>query len=74
VKVPLIALAAEMTRGVGMPSNFAEDRKFYLTTPKAERRRILAEAEVALETARQWAVRVRRVADRLAEAEKEVPK
>jgi uncharacterized protein YaiI (UPF0178 family) len=64
----LIALAAEMARGTGMPSNFAEDRKFYLTTPKAERRRILAEAERALETARVWAIRVRRVADRMAEA------
>lgn len=62
----LIHLAAEMARGIGLPSEFQEDHAFCKSTPLKERRRILKQAELARETAKVWAVRVRAAADLLA--------
>lgn len=69
----LIHLAAEMARGVGLPSESPEDRGFCKSTPLKERRRVMKEAELARETAKIWAIRVRAAADLLA-ADKSTPR
>lgn len=61
----LINLAAEMARGLNMPLCSYEDNGFYASTPKAERKRLTALAERADRQSKDWAVRVRAVADRL---------
>jgi hypothetical protein len=61
----LIQLAAEMVRCSGMPSEFNEDHKWYVSTPMAERRRILEQASQANEQCRIWALELRKVADAL---------
>ena len=68
----LINLAAEMARCAGMPSPLIDDAYFYRSTPVAERRRYRQVAERAEEQAKQWAVRLRAVADRLSSG-KSVP-
>jgi hypothetical protein len=61
----LINLAAEMARSTNMPSEFWEDWKWYATTPIAERRKVLKAAEKANDQCRDWAVRLRTIADRI---------
>lgn len=63
----LINLASEMVRGVGMVSEHYDDHKWCLTTPLRERRRIIKEAQKANDQARDWAMRVKAVADRLSQ-------
>lgn len=62
----LIRLAAEMVQGIGLPSEFPEDRGFCKSTPLKERHRIMKEAWLARETAKVWGLRVRAAADLLA--------
>lgn len=62
----LIRLAAEMARAEGMPSPYLEDHAFYVSTPMAERRRLIAVAQKAENQCRDWAMRLRAVADALA--------
>lgn len=61
----LINLAAEMVRGTDMPSEHWDDHKWQRTTGINERRRILKEAERANDRCRDWANRLRAIADRL---------
>lgn len=61
----LINLAAEMAQERNMPSSHYEDHGFYSSTPKAERKRLIAIAEKAGNQSKDWAMRVRAVADRL---------
>lgn len=63
----LIKLAVEMVRGTNMPSEFWDDWKWYSTTPITERRKVLKAAERANNQCRDWAVRLRMIADRLSE-------
>lgn len=62
----LINLAAELARGDGLPTCFDEDN-FYKSTPVAERRRVRAALVKMENRCKDWAVRVRAVADRLSE-------
>ena len=61
----LINIAAEMVRGQNMPSPYYDDHGFYSSTPKAERKRILAIAEKADQQAKDWAMRVKSIAERI---------
>jgi hypothetical protein len=61
----LIRLAASMVRGSGMPSEHYEDHGWCKTTPQAERRRVLEQAERANEQARQWGTELKKLADML---------
>lgn len=61
----LIKLAAELVRGDGLPTCF--DNGFYASTPKIERRRITKAMEDVDERCRQWAVRLKTIADKLSE-------
>jgi hypothetical protein len=63
----LINLAAEMAQGKDMPSPYWDDHKWYRSTPLAERRGVLKSAEKANDRCRDWAMRIRAVADRLSE-------
>lgn len=60
----LIKLAASILHAPNMPLT-AEDRKWYATTPIAERRAVCKEAEAAHEQCRQWAIQIKAIADRL---------
>lgn len=62
----LIRLAAEMAQAKGMPSPYLEDHAFYVSTPKAERRRLIAIAEKAENQCHEWAIRLRMAADAIA--------
>lgn len=62
----LLRLAAEMAKARGMPSPYLEDHAFYVSTPKAERRRLITIAEKAENQCREWAVRLRMAADAIA--------
>lgn len=62
----LIRLAAEMARAEGMPSPYLEDHAFYVSTPMAERRRLIAIAQKAENQCREWAIRLRTAADAIA--------
>jgi hypothetical protein len=59
----LIRLAAQMARGEGLMSSFYEDHKWYKSTPMAERRRIVREAETVDSMCKDWAMGVREAAD-----------
>lgn len=61
----LIRVAAELVRGVGLPSCFDEDN-FYQSTPKSERRRVLKAIEDIHEQHKLWAIQIRQYADELA--------
>lgn len=61
----LINLAAEMARCISMPSPFVDDEFFCRSTPLADRRRYREMATLAEWQAKEWAVRVRAIADRL---------
>ncbi len=61
----LTNLAAEMVNGKNMPSPYDDDHGFYASTPKAERKRLLGLAEKADRQAKDWAIRVKAVADRI---------
>ncbi len=65
----LINLAAEMVRGTDMPSQYLGDHKWQKTTGINERRRILKEAVKANDRCRDWAVRLRAIANRLGKSE-----
>ena len=60
----LIKLAAEILRTPNMPLTF-EYRTWYASTPIAERRAVCKEAEAAHEQCRQWAIKIKAIADRL---------
>lgn len=66
VRAELLRLSAEMALARGMPSPYLEDHAFYVSTPKAERRRLIAIAEKAESQCREWAVRLRMAADAIA--------
>lgn len=68
----LINLAAELATGKGLPTY--PDGEFYATTPERERRRILKAMTDVDERCKDWAVRVRAVADRLSLGKSEVSK
>lgn len=61
----LIKLAAQMARGDGLMSSFYEDHKWYKSTPMAERRRIVREAETVDSMCKDWAMGVKAAADAL---------
>jgi hypothetical protein len=61
----LIKLAAEMVRGEGMPTCF--DGEFYASTPLCERRRIMKAMADVEERCKVWGIRLRNIADRLAQ-------
>lgn len=63
----LINLAAEMAQGRGMVSEHWDDHKWYRSTPMAERRNVIEAAMKANEQCRDWAVRLRAIANRLSE-------
>jgi hypothetical protein len=60
----LIKLAAAILRAPNMPLSI-EDRKWYRTTPIAERREIIREADAAHEQCRLWAIQIKEIADKL---------
>lgn len=62
----LIRLAAEMAQAKGMPSPYLEDHAFYVSTPMAERRRLIAIAQKAESQCQEWAIRLRMAADAIA--------
>jgi hypothetical protein len=61
----LIKLAAKILGAPNMPLT-VEDRRWYKSTPIAERRAINKEAEAAHEQCRLWAIEIKAIADRLA--------
>lgn len=63
----LINLAAEMARGTDMPSEHWDDHKWLRSTPITERRRVLKQAEKANDRCRDWAYRLKAVADRISQ-------
>jgi hypothetical protein len=65
----LIRLAAQMARGDGLMSSFYEDHKWYKSTPMAERRRIVREAETVDSMCKEWAMGVKAAADVLRSAD-----
>lgn len=67
--IDLIDLAHEMACSSGMPSEHWDDHKWLRSTPITERRRILKEAQKANDRCRDWAVRLRTIADRLSKPE-----
>ena len=69
IRGALIKLASEMVRGTGMPSPFFEDHKWLKTTPRAERWRVIREAERADNQCKEWAMRLRDVYSKLSELE-----
>jgi hypothetical protein len=60
----LIRLAAEMARGTTLPSDFSEDHP-----PRVRRAYWLQQLERAQNTAKEWAIRVRKQADALSALE-----
>jgi hypothetical protein len=67
----LINLAAEMVRGTGMPSPYVEDWRWYASTCQSQQNIVLEAAERANEQCKQWAIRLRSIADRLSEQHSE---
>lgn len=63
----LIKLAAELVRGQGLPTSY-DDGEFFVSTPQAERRRILKAVADTEERCKAWGVRVRHIADKLSKA------
>lgn len=61
----LINLAAELVRGEGLPTCF--ENGFYASTPKIERRRITKAMDDVDERCRQWAIRLKTIADKLSQ-------
>jgi len=64
----LIHIAAEMVRGEGLPSPYAEDHNWYRTTPVAQRVAVEREYERASNRCKEWAMRIKAVADQLSAA------
>lgn len=69
----LIDLTAEMAHGSGMPSEHWDDHPWQKTTGINERRRVLREAAKANDQCRDWAVRLRAIADRLSKQHNSAP-
>lgn len=67
----LINLAHEMALGTDMPSEHWGDHQWLRSTPITERRRILKEAEKANDRCRDWAARLKAIADRLSKQHSE---
>ena len=65
----LIRLAAQMARGDGLMSSFYEYHKWCKSTPMAERRRIVREAETVDSMCKEWAMSVKAAADVLRSAD-----
>ena len=63
----LINLAAEMVRGTDMPSEHWDDHPWQKTTGINERRRVLKEAEKANDRCKDWATRLKAIADRISQ-------
>lgn len=61
----LIALAAEMVLGKGLPSSFVEDHQLPKTTPVTARRLISQELERMDRTTKDWAYRLRQISNSL---------
>jgi len=59
----LIKVAAILARGEGLMSPYYDDHKWYVTTPKAERRRIIREAENVDSLCKDLAMRIKGAAD-----------
>ena len=57
----LYGVAAEMAKGLNMPSPYEEDWDFLKTTPIKERRRVLLSAEKARVQCGKWAIALREV-------------
>lgn len=65
----LLKIAAEMVRGEGLPSPYAEDHNWYRTTPVAERIAVERQYEKASNRCKEWAMRLKKVADSLSLAQ-----
>ena len=65
----LIKIAAELALCTHMPSEYYSDHKWYLSTPMAERRRIVAENVKACDYSRELAMRLRAAADKILKGE-----
>lgn len=63
----LINLAAEMVCGTDIPSPYADDWRWYASTCQSQKGVVLKVAERANERCKQWAIRLRAIADRLSE-------
>jgi hypothetical protein len=61
----LIKAAAQLAQGRGMISPYHDDHKWYVTTPRAERRRIIKLAEDADSQCKDLAMRIKGAADAL---------
>jgi hypothetical protein len=61
----LIALAAEMALGKGLPSSFVEDHKWPKTTPVTAIRMVSQEFERMDRTTKDWAYRLRQISNSL---------
>lgn len=62
----LIKLAAEMVHGVGMPPEYVSDHAWCKTTCAKERDRVVRDAQKAHDQCKDWAMRIKAIADRLA--------
>jgi hypothetical protein len=61
----LIALAAEMAIGKGLPSSFVDDHKWPKTTPVTAIRMVSQEFERMDRTTKDWAYRLRQISNSL---------
>jgi hypothetical protein len=61
----LINLAAEMARGKGMPSPYIDDYGLPKSTPVGAKCTMMEVANIAQDQSRDWAIRLRAIADRL---------
>lgn len=61
----LIALAAEMVLGKGLPSPFVEDHRWPKTTPVTAVRMVSQELERMDRTTKDWAYRLRQISNSL---------
>ena len=62
-KEQLIVLAAEISKGAKMPSEFYEDWDFRKTTPHADKMKAIHSAIFARQQCREWAIQIRKIAD-----------